>query len=94
MARKKNIVARSQQARVITVVERYQKVFSGVDGQWVLHDLMDKHNLMSSTLNKDGSVDIAKEGERTVVLRILSLLQTDVAELRERIEKHVEVLND
>lgn len=91
---KKKVTTRNQQARVITEVERYKKVFSGVDGEWVLHDLMEKHGMLRTSLRKDGTVDVALEGERRVVLRILALLQTDVAELRERVEKHVEVYND
>ena len=81
-------------ALAVRRAERYQKVFSGLDGEWVLHDLMDAHGMLSTTMRKDGTVDIAKEGQREVVLRILALLQTDVAELRERIQNHVSTLND
>lgn len=80
--------------RALTRAERYQAVFGTPDGIWVLHDLMAEHHILGTTLSKDGSVDISKEGERTVVLRILAQLQIDVAQLRERIEAHVEVLND
>lgn len=80
--------------RALTRAERYQSVFSSPDGLWVLHDLMAEHHILGTTLNKDGSVDISKEGERNVVLRILAQLRINVPELRERIESHVEVLND
>lgn len=80
--------------RAITRAERYQRVFSSPDGVWVLHDLMQEHGMLSTTLRKDGSIDIGKEGERTVVLRILAQLQVNVAELLERIETHVEIYND
>lgn len=78
----------------VTRAERYQQVFGTPQGEWVLHDLMESHGMLTTTLRKDGTVDIGKEGERTVVLRILAQLQTDVAELRERIQSHVDTLND
>lgn len=84
----------ARKSRIVKRAELYQQVFSGPNGQWVLHDLMDAHGMLSTTIRKDGTIDIGKEGERTVVLRILAQLQTNVAELRERIENHVEVLDN
>lgn len=95
MAKSKQVTTGGRRVpRALTRAERYQQVFNSPAGQWVLHDLMATHHILGTTLNKDGSVDISKEGERTVVLRILAQLQIDVAELRERIESHVEVYND
>lgn len=80
--------------KALTRAERYKKVFGGPDGEWVLHDLMSEHGMLSTTLRKDGTIDIGKEGERLVVLRILAQLQVDVAALRERIEAHAQVLDE
>jgi len=86
--------SRKKAPRALTRAERYQKVFSGVDGEWVLHDMMQEHGMLSTTLRKDGTIDIGKEGERLVVLRILAQLQVDIISLRERIEQHVQVLDE
>jgi hypothetical protein len=85
---------RKRTPRALTRAERYQRVFGSPDGNWVLHDLMQEHNILGTTLRADGSVDTAKEGERVVVLRILAQLKINVARLRERIEEHERTLED
>lgn len=94
MASKVVTAGKKRTNRTLTRAERYQKVFSGPDGEWVLHDLMAEHHLLGTTLNKGGTIDVAKEGERVVVLRILAQLRTDVAMLRERIEAHEQILDE
>lgn len=79
---------------VLKRAEAYQSVFSGPVGLWVLHDLMQEHHILGTTLRSDGSVDTAKEGERLVVLRILAQLNINVAELRERIADHVRTMEE
>lgn len=64
----------------------YQAFFSSQDGEKVLFDLMKNHHMMGSTFCKDPYDSAFKEGERAVVLRILSLLKMDVEILAKRIE--------
>ena len=47
---------------------------------------MSAHGMMSSTFKGDVNDMLIKEGERNVVLRILTLLKTNPKELRESIE--------
>lgn len=70
-------------------VSAYKRVFSGLDGEIVLKDLMAAHSVMNSTfVSKDVNEMLLKEGERNVVLRILKLLNIDEAQLKERIESY------
>ena len=66
-------------------LSQYQKVFSGPDGQAVLADMMKAHGMMSPHPNDPHQMAL-KEGERLVVLRILTLLKQDPKAVLERIE--------
>lgn len=72
--------------RGVEKLEKYQKVFSSPDGEWVLNDMMAAHGMLSSSFQGRASDTIFKEGERNVVLRILTLLRSNPADLRERIK--------
>lgn len=76
--------------RQVRLVEKYAHVFGSVDGMEVLHDLMENHWVLKSTaINAKSSRDVVmREGERNVILRILTLLKVDPRQLRERIEAH------
>jgi hypothetical protein len=78
-------------SRQVKTVEAYHTIFSSPDGEMVLNDLINKHWVLKST-NSSGASDsevIFREGERNVVLRILSILKTSPAKLRERIDTYV-----
>jgi hypothetical protein len=60
----------------------YQKVFSSGDGKKVLQDLMANHFVMSSTATQNEYVSIEfNEGQRNVVLRIMSILKIKPEEM-------------
>lgn len=84
MSKKKNVVARKGYAKVVD----YQAIFNSPQGRAVLHDLMETHGMLRSNYTKDPSEALFKEGERNVVLRILTLLNTNPTTLLERIEEH------
>ena len=62
-------------------VTAYQEVFNSAKGKEVLFDLMRSHHMMGSSFDKDHAEHARREGERNVVLRILSLLQVDAMDL-------------
>lgn len=64
----------------------YQAVFSSTEGEKVLFDMMKTHHMLGSTFCKDPYDSAFREGERAVVLRILTLLKTDVDRLAKNIE--------
>ena len=62
-----------------SVVQSYKRVFRTVDGQVVMRDMMAAHHFESSTLRGAGNpIDpmalAVAEGERNVILRILTFL--------------------
>jgi hypothetical protein len=77
-------VAKKSVARI----QKYQRVFSGPEGQEVLDDLIRTHHVMSTTFDGDPTKTIFREGERNVVLRILGILKMDSKILQERIKSH------
>jgi hypothetical protein len=79
---------RKKARRVIDQTIHYQSFFATADGEKVLFDLMRTHHVIGSTFSKGDPYETAfKEGERNVVLRILSILKTDVDALKKRIEE-------
>jgi hypothetical protein len=64
----------------------YQATFTSVEGEKVLLDLMKNHHMMGSTFCKDPYDSAFREGERAVVLRILSILKINVEELAKKID--------
>lgn len=71
--------------RSVSKVKAYQEVFAGPQGQIVLEDLMRTHFILGPTFSKDVHEMVLREGERNVILRILSLLKMDAKLLQERI---------
>ena len=88
MAKKQDAVARKGHAKIVD----YQAVFNTVQGRAVLHDLMAAHNMLVPTYTKDVNEMLMREGERRVVLRILTFLNTDPRQLLERITEHEKTL--
>lgn len=71
----------------------YQATFSSAEGEKVLFDLMRTHHIVGTTFSKDPYEMALKEGERNVVLRIISILKIDVDKLAKKIDdglKHEE----
>lgn len=65
----------------------YHDVFKSPQGRKVLHDLFVAHNMMQTTYVANDPIAMAmREGERNVVLRILTILETSPQELAKRIE--------
>jgi hypothetical protein len=66
----------------------YQATFSSERGRRVLLDLMKAHHMMSSTYSPVVREEIyIREGERNVILRILSFLNVDQKQLEELIRE-------
>jgi hypothetical protein len=85
---------KSPARRNLATIQAYKDTFNSPQGRKVLHDMLDAHGMMRNTYNGNVNDMLLKEGERLVVLRILSKLNINVQELRERIEEHVKSLED
>lgn len=70
------------------LIDAYKATFSTPSGKKVLNDLMATHFVYSTTFTEAKSeLIILREGERNVVMRILSLLETNPASLRKLIQE-------
>ena len=65
----------------------YQAVFESPKGKQVLYDLMKTHWIMSSHPYSDPYANAFHEGERNVVLRIMTKLEIDPIKLRNNIQE-------
>lgn len=63
------------------LVRAYKNTFSTDEGKAVLHDLMKTFHVLQSTMDSNPHEVAYKEGERSVVLRILRTINTDANDL-------------
>lgn len=74
--------------RAIARVVDYQKTFHSDRGKKVLWDLMKTCHVLDSTFIQGDSVTTAfREGERNMVLRILTILKQDPKKMLQQIEQ-------
>lgn len=76
-----------QAKKTLAKIQDYRDVFSSPQGRKVLHDMMYHHGMMTPH-PIDTTKAALKEGERLVILRILTLLKTDMKQLAERMEEY------
>lgn len=75
------------------LMSAYQNIFKSPEGEMVLKDLMAAHGILTNTYNGDVNNMLLKEGERNVVLRILSILKIDINAIYERIDRETEAMD-
>lgn len=63
------------------LIRAYKNTFSSEEGKAVLHDLMRTFHVLNSTMDSSTNEVMFKEGERSVILRILRTINTDANEL-------------
>lgn len=80
-------MAKSQPKMYAEMMSAYQNIFKSPDGELVLKDLMSTHGILSNTYKGNVNDMLVKEGERNVVLRILSILKIDINAIYERIDR-------
>ena len=68
-------------------LKSYQDFFNSPVGKQVLYDLISNHWVMNSTFCKDPIEMALKEGERNVVLRILTILKTKPEKITKLLEE-------
>ncbi len=80
--------------RSVAKVTCYKAFWNTPEGRKVLEDMILHHNVMSSSFVKDDPYETAfKEGERNVILRILSIIKINpkkMIKLIEEIERHTD----
>jgi len=84
MPKKNENPAQRQYARALD----YKRTFQSASGRRVLQDLMDVHHMLRSSFDeKNSHLTAFKEGEKNVVIRILSILKMDIEALKDHIEE-------
>lgn len=78
----------------LTVRRAYQAVFGSAEGKMVLHDLMREHDLLSVPRSLDHAQLSYEAGAQSVLKRIFVYLNTDVANLEERIKEYVQTVDE
>lgn len=76
--------------RNVAKLQDYKRVFSSEQGKRVLSDLIASHYMMSSTFSRGpgSEQDMAfKEGQRQVVLRIMTIMDQDPAQVAQAIKE-------
>lgn len=68
-------------------ISDYQDTFGTAEGQRVLLDMMSAHGMLSPGFHKDPIEMARMAGERNVVVRILSLLNVDMKQMKKMVEE-------
>jgi hypothetical protein len=76
-------IARRQVARVMD----YKRTFNSEQGKRVLYDLFSAHYMLGSSFSKDPHEIAFREGQRQVLLRILTILKTNPEEMERLIKE-------
>lgn len=66
----------------------YKRVFNTPDGRVILQDLIEQHGVLHSVFDQNPNLMALREGERNVVLRILSLIDCSSSEILKKIKDH------
>ncbi len=74
-------------------VQDYQRFFTTEYGRRVLHDLFNAHGMLTTNFHENPYVMAAREGERAVIVRILSILKTSPEKLYKQIEESDKYVN-
>lgn len=80
-------MARTRASKIIDTMKLYQQVFESVEGIRVLHDLMKSCHILGTTFDANPIEMAYREGERSVVLRILRTLKTNPEKILRLIEE-------
>lgn len=85
-------MAKNRVKEKVEILSAYKNIFTSLDGEKVLKDLMENHWILKSSYSGNTNDMILREGEKNVVLRILHILDIDINALYERIDRDSEVM--
>ncbi len=64
----------------------YQRTFNSEQGQRVLYDLMNEHYFLRSSFDQNPYEMAFREGQKNVILRIMTILKLDLGKIKEKLE--------
>lgn len=68
-------------------INRFKKVFSGPDGEKVLDDLIQEYGVMSTSYSENPHKMYFREGQKSVILNLLEILEVDPHQYRKYLER-------
>jgi hypothetical protein len=77
-----------QEERQEELIKSYKRLFESEDGQVVLYDMMQAGHMLAHNHSSDPYTSAFKEGERNAILRVLTILETDIHKLREQMKQY------
>jgi hypothetical protein len=79
---------KSSRRKALAKISDYQKTFNDPIGKKVLYDMMQEHFMLKSTFVKnDTHATAMHEGERNVVLRLMTILKMDPKQIEQKISE-------
>lgn len=79
-----------KESKKAKLVRAYRELFESDAGKEVLHDLCKSCHVFHSTMDANPHEMAYREGERSVVLRILRTIEINPYELDRKIKEHLE----
>jgi len=76
---------RQQKARMAEDIQRYKKVFSGPDGEWVLNDIAKRSFVYTTTYDPDEKKMFMNEGRRSLYVAIETRVKKDIQQILEEL---------
>jgi hypothetical protein len=82
-------IEKKQNKKILAQDSDYKVTFSSVAGEKVLHDLVSQFWLLDSTIATDTNHICFREGQRSVVLHLLNVLEQSTSSLRKMLNKRL-----
>jgi len=76
-----------QEKKRVRRVRDYQSIFKTKEGERVLQDLISRYHILGPVMGENSLEMAFKEGQRNVVLEVLSLINIDERKLIQKIEE-------
>lgn len=76
-----------REKKITDTMIAYRSLFDSEDGKKVLYDLIKTCHVLTSTFDGDPNEMMYREGERSVVLRILKTINTDPQQIMKLMEE-------
>lgn len=76
----------SRDEKKLSNLKDYQRTFNSEHGQRVLYDMMNEHYFMRSSFDPNPYEMAFREGQKNVILRVMTILKLDLVKIKEKIE--------
>ena len=81
-------------SKEVSLIKSYKNVFSTESGKKVMFDLMERFGMLHAPYNPESNKVLYTEGQRSVVLHIMSMKDTDPKALELLMQEAVDNINE